>query len=152
VERSHLDGELRPAGCDGTHECASEVRLRAHRSRDHLEQGQDTGQGCRTSRRVFLNPALVLRHLHLERSQQQILLAAEAAVQGPESDVRMGCDVAQTHGLESPFLGELDCRLHDAPGPLFHGAMETRSMRPFQHRDLTPRIDPRGRGILQVGQ
>jgi hypothetical protein len=99
-----------------------------------------------------LRTSLVLRHLHLERSQQQILLAAEAAVQGPESDVRVRRDVAQTHGLESSLLGELDCRLHDAPGPLFHGAMETRSIRPFQHREFTPRVAPGGSEILQLGQ
>ena len=62
----------------------------------------------------------MLGHQLLERRQQQVLLAAEAAVEGAERDAGVRRHVAQAHRLEAALLGQLDRGLDDASGAFFH--------------------------------
>ena len=89
--------------------------------------------------RAQREPGLVLGHQLLERRQQQVLLAAEAAVEGAERDAGVRRDVAQAHGFEAALLGQLDRRLDDASRALFHAAIGTCFTRPVQSAAVAAR-------------
>jgi NAD(P)H-dependent flavin oxidoreductase YrpB (nitropropane dioxygenase family) len=120
VEPRDLLRELRLARGDRPDQGARQVRTPAQGPSRRLEEARDAFERRLSLGRAQREPRLVLAHQLLEGREQQIFLAAEAAIEGAERDAGVRRHVAQAHRFEAALLGQLDRRLDDAPGAFFH--------------------------------
>jgi len=99
---------------------ARKIRTTAERTRREIEEPDHALEGRSAADRRLYKALLEGRHLDLERSDEQVFLAAKAPIEGAEGDARLGRDVAQSDGLETTLLGQFHGRVDDSLCSLFH--------------------------------
>ena len=74
---------------------------------------------------MSLHAALQLLDLSGERGDQEVLFAAEVAIERAQRNPSCSRHVPEADGLESAFLGQIYCGVYDAARSLIHAIIGT---------------------------